>query len=55
LSEIKFGAGKTVTFQFFLLDGAIIFCKLAVDRDKMTGTWQHPRGNTGALEFVRKK
>ena len=55
VSEIKLGPGQTVTFQFPLADGAIIYCKLAVEQDKMTGTGQHPSGNSGALEFVRKK
>jgi hypothetical protein len=55
LSEIKFGADKTVTFQFPLVDSTIIFFKLAFEQDKMTGTWQSPDGNTGKLEFARKK
>lgn len=55
LSEVKLGTDKTVTFQFPLVDGAVIFCSLAIDQDKMNGTWQHPSGSTGALDFVRKK
>jgi len=55
LSEIKLGTNKTVTFQFPLVDGMIIFCSLGIEREKMTGTWQNPGGNTGKLEFVRKK
>jgi len=55
LSEIKPGANKTVTFQFPLVDGMMIFCSLAFEQEKMTGTWQSPGGNTGKLEFVRKK
>ena len=55
LSEIKVSANESVTFQFPLVDGMMIFCSLAFEQDKMTGTWQSPGGNTGKLEFVRKK
>jgi hypothetical protein len=55
IAEIKVAGDKIVTLQFPLVDGSIIVCSLTYDKDKMTGTWSHPEGDIGKLEFVRKK
>jgi hypothetical protein len=47
--------GPDLTFTFPLVSGAIITCKLTIDGDKMTGQWEHPEGNMGALTFERKR
>lgn len=47
--------GDIITFEFPLVDGAMIYCKLTLDGEKMTGGWTHPAGTTGALIFEKKK
>ena len=47
--------GEKLGFVFPLADGTLLFMKLAVAGDKMTGHWEHPFGSTGAVELVKKK
>ena len=47
--------GDKLTFQFPLADGNLIVVALKVEGDKMTGSWTHQEGDTGALSFERKK
>lgn len=54
LSDIKLDGDK-LTFNFPLADGAIIDNQLKIEGDKITGTWTHPEGSSGALSFERKK
>lgn len=54
LTEIKL-AGDKLAFQFLLADGALIVVDLKLEGDKMTGSWTHQEGDSGALSFERKK
>jgi hypothetical protein len=54
IKDVKIDGAK-LTFNFPLADGAIVVCELKIDGDKMTGQWVHPEGDTGAIEFARKK
>ena len=47
--------GNLITFTFPWPDGAMIYCKLTLAGDKMTGDWIHPAGTMGALVFEKKK
>jgi hypothetical protein len=47
--------GKLITFTFPWPDGAMIYCKLTLAGEKMTGDWTHPAGTMGALIFEKKK
>jgi hypothetical protein len=47
--------GNVITFEFPLVDGAMIYCKLTLAGEKMTGGWTHPAGTTGTLIFEKKK
>jgi len=46
---------NVITFEFPLVDGAMIYCKLTLAGEKMTGNWTHPAGTTGTLVFEKKK
>ena len=56
-SETSFAIGSLVGAQviFPLADGNLIVVALKVEGDKMTGSWTHQEGDTGALSFERKK
>lgn len=54
LSQIKLDGDK-LTFRFPLADGNLIVAALKVEGDKMTGSWTHEEGDSGALTFERKK
>jgi len=47
--------GSGISFTFPWPDGAVIYCKLTLDGEKMTGDWTHSAGTTGTLIFERKK
>lgn len=47
--------GSVLTFTLPLADGMSVACKLTLEGDKMTGSWEHPEGDTGALVFEKKK
>jgi len=47
--------GNVISFTFPWPDGAVIFCKLTLAGDKMTGDWTHSAGTKGALAFEKKK
>ncbi len=44
-----------ITFTFPWPDGAMIYCKLTLAGEKMTGDWTHSAGTMGALVFEKKK
>ena len=46
---------EALAFTFPLVDGTIITCRMKIAGDKITGQWEHPEGDIGALEFARKK
>lgn len=54
LAQIKLDGDK-LTFQFPLADGNLIVVNVKVEGDKMTGSWTHQEGDTGAMSFERKK
>jgi len=47
--------GSVISFAFPWPDGAVIYCRLAVTGEKMTGDWTHSAGTKGALVFEKKK
>lgn len=47
--------GDTLSFWFPLADGATVSIQLKVSGDTMSGGWQHQEGQTGSLNFERKK
>lgn len=47
--------GRDIIFTFPWPDGAVIYCKLTLADDKMTGDWTHSAGTTGTLDFEKKK
>jgi hypothetical protein len=47
--------GGVISFTFPWPDGAMIYCKLTLAGEKMTGDWTHPAGTMGALIFEKKK
>ena len=47
--------GSGISFTFPWPDGAVIYCKLTLAGDKMTGDWTHSAGTTGPLVFEKKK
>jgi len=47
--------GEKFSFVFPLADGTLLFMKLVVAGDKMTGHWEHPSGSTADIELVKKK
>ncbi len=54
LADIKVDGDK-ITFTFPIVDGNIIDNRLTIAGDRMTGEWVHPEGDSGTLEFERKK
>ena len=47
--------GGVINFTFPWPDGAMIYCKLTLAGEKMTGDWTHPAGTMGAFIFEKKK
>jgi hypothetical protein len=47
--------GDELSFNFPLANGTPMTAKLKVGGDQMTGTWEHPEGEAGAMTFERKK
>jgi len=47
--------GNVISFTFPWADGAVIYCKLTLAGEKMTGDWTHSAGTTGILVFEKKK
>jgi len=47
--------GNLITFTFPWPDGAMIYCKLILAGEKMTGDWTHSAGTMGTLVFEKKK
>jgi hypothetical protein len=57
LEKVKFEK-DTISFEFLALVGneqIRIKSTLKVSEDKMVGSWESEQGDTGALDFVRKK
>jgi len=54
LAGIKIN-GNVMTFQFPLVDGATVTNTVKMEGEKLTGSWEHPEGSTGAFVFERKK
>lgn len=53
LRDIEFAEG-VLTFGFSLTDGTAMKMKLKIAGDKMSGEWQHPEGDAGAITLERK-
>jgi len=47
--------GEKLSFVFPLADGTLLFMKLTVAGEIMTGHWEHPSGSTGAVELAKTK
>jgi len=54
MREIKLDKAE-LTFSLPLVDGQTVYLKLAVEGDKMTGTWTTAEGDMGAIAFEKKK
>jgi len=47
--------GSVITFQFPLIDGAMLSCNFTLGDDKLDGCWTHPSGSKGVFVLEKKE
>jgi hypothetical protein len=54
LKEIKVEKNE-MSFQFFIVDGSLIVCRVALKDETLTGAWTNAEGDGAAVVLERKK